>query len=176
MKTTFSNSLLKSIKQYSAIPLFSVLALGAAQTNALTDILPVTAEVPALCTLSVVSPVAFGQVDPNSLSPVHATGEIEVNCAFGQAYSLSLDGGLSGDTSARFMQSAVDALSYDLYFYPPETPSRPIWGDGSPGEIVDSFGTGTPTIHTVYGTIEMPQLDAGPGSYQDLVTVTLAVL
>lgn len=140
----------------------------------------------ALCTLTCscsvsTTPVAFGGYDPLSGAPQDATGNVRVTCGgvlgLLVPFDIALDGGSFGaGSSPRQMASGANRLSYDLYTSAAHTV---LWGDGSgAGQVVTGSVTiillgGTSADHAIYGRIPGGQTSVPPGSYGDVVTVTV---
>lgn len=101
--------------------------------------------------------------------PVDARGGIAISCTPGAAFTVALNAGLggSGDPARRIMSSGSDTLLYGLF--QDEARSRPF---GSEGDLL-AHGTGTRTdlFVPVYGRV--PQQPVVPGTYSDIVGVTV---
>jgi spore coat protein U-like protein len=126
--------------------------------------------------------IAFGIYNPLSALANTSTGTLRVTCngsGTGSAnvtVNVSLSAGLSGSYAARKMFSGTSALSYNIFW---STAYNQIVGDGSGGSFAGSagpfvvpaggsnFATGT-----FYGRIP-PSQDVAPGSYTDVITVTV---
>lgn len=129
------------------------------------------------CSISA-APVVFGNY--SKYLDVTSTGTINVSCNLvsgagseGQPYTLSINGGLSGNFQPRAMSSpGGDALSYNLYT---SGSYATIWGDGLNGtEIVSGtlLGVSPDALHTVYGRLPASQNPA-QGTYSDTLQVTV---
>jgi spore coat protein U-like protein len=116
------------------------------------------------------TPLNFGAMNPLDGAATDSVGEITVTCPASTAYSIAIDGGGSGDASARRMSSGAQALHYQLY----TDPSRSVvWGDGTAGTLeVAGQADGTGTSHQVHGRIPA-QPAATPGMYADSLLVTI---
>lgn len=91
-------------------------------------------------------------------------------------YTLMINGGLSGNPVQRKMDSAGNALAYNLYS---DAAMTQIWGDGAggtsvvAGSMVLNQGRGSATVtHSAYGDIP-PSQNAASGNYTDMLSVTL---
>lgn len=133
------------------------------------------------CTASTTG-IAFGIYNPLSAVGNASTGTIRVTCSgsgTGSAnvtLNVTLSTGLSGSFATRKMFSGVNSLNYNIYW---STAYSQIVGDGTGGSFAGStapfnvpaggsnFATGT-----FYGLIPATQ-DVSPGSYTDLITVTV---
>lgn len=126
----------------------------------------VSAEVQANCLVET-GDLNFGTVgviDQN----LDAIADIAVSCTPGTAYSISLDGGVSGASQPdqRQLQSGSNSLTYGLY---QDTERTVPWGEGAavkPGE-----GIGSEEAISVYGRI--PPQPVAVGTYTDTVVVTV---
>jgi spore coat protein U-like protein len=126
--------------------------------------------------------IAFGIYNPLSNLANASTGTLRVTCngrGTGSAnvtVNVALSTGLSGSYATRKMFSGVNALNYNIYW---STAYNQIIGDGSGGSfagsagpfVVPAGGTNFAT-GTLYGLIPASQ-DVAPGSYNDIVTVTV---
>lgn len=126
------------------------------------------------CTVTSVSPVAFGGYDVFDSSPVLSTGAISFECSdMGPTDTLriDLDGGHSGSVAARSLVGGVFQLAYGLYL---DAARSLLWGDGTGGST--SYGpvlpgNGVTTVY-LYGAIPAGQ-DVGAGVYTDTITITV---
>ncbi|WP_050478836.1 Csu type fimbrial protein [Herbaspirillum rhizosphaerae] len=128
------------------------------------------------CTASSV-PVAFGIYDPKSALPSEITGTVTVVCQAAVsllvAFTVKLNGGSSGNISARKMITSGSQLNYQIYMDPTRTT---VWGDGTGGS---SFNIGgyllavlvpVTTNFTAYGRITALQ-NVYAGAYTDTLTI-----
>ena len=129
----------------------------------------------AQCQISV-SDLVFGQYRFNSPDPVETTATVGTRCVdngtgLAVGYTLTIDPAVPG---ARSMSGPGGALRYGVYV----DPNRSLpWGDGTGGTtpIAGNFllpGV-TAATHTVYGRIPARQTDISPGSYTDVLVITL---
>jgi len=144
----------------------------------------------AECSVSTVG-VAFGVYDPLAVASVDATGTVSVRCVWTSSGSpgtqwvspvVSLSGGLSPGTllQRRLRNATGDLLNYNLYR---DAGRTQIWGDGSSGTFTATIGPATLVLlpsgsprtgsRTVYGRMPAGQTAAVPGSYSDVITVTV---
>ncbi|ALL37930.1 spore coat protein U domain-containing protein [Serratia marcescens] len=94
-------------------------------------------------------------------------GAIRVKCTNGTSYSVLLGGGQSGNTAARYLQSAAgQRVNYNLYT---NAAHSTIW-DNLTG--VSQTANGTDNWLPVYGMIPA-QATPPTGSYTDTVQVTI---
>ncbi|WLS89802.1 spore coat U domain-containing protein [Serratia marcescens] len=94
-------------------------------------------------------------------------GAIRVKCTNGTSYSVLLGGGQSGNTTARYLQSAAgQRVNYNLYT---NAAHSTIW-DNLTG--VSQTANGTDNWLPVYGMIPA-QATPPTGSYTDTVQVTI---
>ncbi len=98
---------------------------------------------------------------------IDADTALAITCTPGTGYSISIDGGSSGDPSHRLLHSGGNSVSYDLYS---DTQRTEHWGTAS-GDTVAGHGTGAEQDLGVYGRI--PPQPAAAGAYTDTVVVTI---
>ncbi len=90
-------------------------------------------------------------------------------------YTVALNAGLhaGGSFSNRSMSNGVSLLGYQIYI---DAARTIVWGDGSGGTVAVS-GSCTPGLcnnsYTTYGRIPGSQTTTAPGSYSDVITVTV---
>jgi spore coat protein U-like protein len=127
--------------------------------------IPVSATNVAQCT------VVGGTLSFNSVgvlnSNVDASTTISPNCASGVPYTISLDGGQHGGTSAtsRKMANGAGSIVYGLFSDTART-------QGWYGASVSATGTGSAQSISVYGRVA-PQTTPAPGTYTDTVVITV---
>ncbi|WP_105132370.1 Csu type fimbrial protein [Burkholderia sp. BE12] len=130
-----------------------------------------TANVINNCNISATN-VNFGTASVLS-GALAATGSITAQCTNGDAWKIALNGGGSGNVTARQMQRSGGGgtINYGLY----TDAARSIaWGDGTGGSAtVTGVGTGTSQVVTVYGAVPA-QTTPAPGNYSDTITATIS--
>ena len=157
------------------LPVFAVAAVlsaGNGDTPALaatdTATLTVTASVAAVCNVQSAT-LAFGTYDPAAAN-LDASTTINLTCTPGTNYDIGLDGGGSGNVSARQMANGgASTLNYGMY----QDATRTInWGDTVGTDTITGVGAGGLQSHTVFGRIPTGQFVA-TGAYNDTVTITV---
>lgn len=137
-------------------------------TGSSTVAFQATATVVKSCNVSAAA-LGFGSV--GSLSTmVDGQSLLSLQCTRGTAYTVALDGGLSGatDPTARKMTTGSESVLYGLY----QDSARTLpWGVSA---SATSGGTGTSTVQSipVYGRVP-PQATPSPGTYSDTVVLTV---
>ncbi|MDN7847875.1 Csu type fimbrial protein [Burkholderia seminalis] len=130
-----------------------------------------TANVINDCNISATN-VNFGTASVLS-GALAATGSITAQCTNGDAWKIALNGGGSGNVTARQMQRSGGggAINYGLYT---DAAHSVTWGDDTGGSaIVTGVGTGTSQAVTVYGAVPA-QTTPAPGNYSDTITATIS--
>jgi spore coat protein U-like protein len=129
----------------------------------------------AACTISATG-VAFGNYDPQSLSPDDSTGSVNVDCkSTDPAPNVALSAGLSGSYAPRAMTGGSYSLPYNLYT---TTARNIVWGDGTSGTVTLTLSGGTSSggrrlySQSVYGRIPAGR-NVGAGSYSDTIILTV---
>lgn len=154
----------------------AALLLGVAsspgQAATATGTMAVSATVLTSCTVTP-GPLAFGNYDPTSATPLDATATIAVQCTAGTAYSVGLNAGVGAGATltGRKMTVAAGAstLNYTIYNNSGRTVN---WGDTGPNGAVTGTASGLIDTLTAYGRIPVSQ-SAPAGAYTDTITVTL---
>jgi len=126
--------------------------------------------------------IAFGIYNPLSAMANASTGTLRVTCNGGGTGSatitvnVTLSTGLSGSYATRKMFSGVNTLNYNIFW---STTYNQIIGNGSGGSFAGSTppfvvpaGGSNVATGTFYGLIPTSQ-DVAPGSYSDVITVTV---
>lgn len=120
------------------------------------------------CSLSTTS-VTF--VTGSSLAAnADAAGAVNVTCTSGASYTVTMDGGANGGTSAitRQMKLNTGLITYGLYQNSGRTTG---WYNDAAGSV-GGTGTGSMQSIPVYGRV-FAQPTPAPGTYSDTVVVTL---
>lgn len=105
-------------------------------------------------------------------SSLAATGSISARCTNGDAFRISLNGGVSGNVAARTLQRQGGGGSVNYQLYTDSAHSIP-WGDGTAGtSTVTGTGSGNAQAISVYGQVPA-QATPSPGSYSDTITATI---
>ncbi|MCA8296192.1 spore coat U domain-containing protein [Burkholderia sp. AU30198] len=106
-------------------------------------------------------------------SALTATGTINAQCTNGDAFEIALNGGASGNVTARTMlrSGGGGSVGYQLYL---NSGMSTIWGDGTGGTtMATGTGSGVTQALTVYGQVPA-QTTPAPGSYSDTITATIS--
>lgn len=145
-----------------------------------TATIGITASVAEACQSSVDNGSAsadFGTLDFGEYGSLDSTidgssseqaGSIGITCVSGQSYTILLDGGGSGDTSARQMTGISNGaqISYNLYT---NAERSTIWDDSTG---VSASGNGRAQWYTVYARVPA-QTTPVADVYTDTVNVTV---
>lgn len=124
------------------------------------------------CTITAV-PLNFGSYLANDLAPLDNAGAVDIDCkGRGGIFLVTIAAGNSNDYAQRLMQSATDALAYNVYL---DAARTRIWGNWSTGtSALWQFrrnGRYRESI-PVYGRVFAGQ-DVDPGIYSDSLLVTI---
>lgn len=150
-------------------------ALAAVAVCALAIVaMPRPAKALVVCSLSTVSPLAFGLYNP-ATGLLDTTGKIGVLCIGLGSSSVTVDisKGAAPSFSPRTMVGLLGStLAYNVFR---DAARTHVWGDGSGGTV--RYGPIDPTKDvvvelTMFGRIPGQQL-VRPGLYNDTLTVTL---
>jgi spore coat protein U-like protein len=127
---------------------------------------------PAAAASCSVSPQALtlGSYDPFATAPQDAVTGIAITCDVETSVVIAIGPG-NGDYGARTMTGGAQALLYNLYIDPAH--SR-VWGDGTNGSsTVSSTAVATSTAIPVYARAPARQTQLKPGSYTDILWVSI---
>lgn len=129
----------------------------------------VTANDTNTCTITA-SALNFGNIAETS-APVTSSATLTVMCTLGTAYTISLNGGLTGASNPvlRKMLSGSNQLTYGLYS--DNGLSQP-WGETAGTNTVGGTGDGTSHAIPVYGRVPT-QTTPPPATYRDYVIATV---
>lgn len=127
---------------------------------------------PASAATCSVSPqqLSLGRYDPFASAPQDAVTSIAISCDVETSVVIAIGPG-NGDYGARTMTGGAQALLYNLYIDPAH--SR-VWGDGTNGSsTVSSTAVATSTAIPVYARAPARQTQLKPGSYSDILWVSI---
>lgn len=164
---------MKNIKTFAAaitLALGSASGAALAQESPATDNFDVTITILDTCTIdTTAADLAFGE-QFSTATDIEAQSQLAVYCTPGTEFSIALDGGTAGDTSARTMTGPGGEVPYQLY---QDSPRSVVWGEGA--DVMEgtpeTVGTGDEEIFPVYGLVPSANFEAG--DYSDTVTVTV---
>jgi spore coat protein U-like protein len=136
--------------------------------SSVTQNLFATANNAATCSVAGTT-LSFGSVSFLT-SNVDANTSISVTCTNGTAWSVSLNGGQNGGTSAtdRRMKNASNYVTYGLF----TDPGRSQGFYGTSGGAVAGTGNGSAQAVPVYGRVA-PQTTPPAATYSDTVVITV---
>jgi spore coat protein U-like protein len=152
-------------------------AAGVAQAaTTTTTTFAVTATVLSTCSASAAA-LAFPNYTPGGGVQTGST-TISVKCTKNTSFTVGLNAGSTpGDAFVqRLMASGANTLQYNLYI---DNGYSKVFGDGTPGsQTVTALGLGVATAAAVPVFGQLPDSAANqaavPGSYSDLITVTVS--
>ena len=129
----------------------------------------VQANIQPTCSVTT-SAVAFGSRS-SLAAQVDATGTVTVTCGSGTSYTVALDGGANGGTSAitRKMASGANRITYGLF----RDAARTAGWYSDASSVASGTGNGSAQVLTVYGRVG-GQPTPAPGTYSDSVVVTVS--
>jgi spore coat protein U-like protein len=126
----------------------------------------------AQCSISV-TPVAFGNYNVFTATPLDSTGSVTFQCLLGIGVSVTLSKGTAPTPSftPRRMKMGAETLSYNLFR---DGGHGTIWGDGTGGTQAYTalLVALLPVTLTIYGQIPAG-LNVPAGSYSDTVVATI---
>jgi spore coat protein U-like protein len=169
----------KPLRRYARFAAAAVLALGAMSAHAqtATGTLTVNASVAKVCNVGNAA-LAFGTYNPGN-GNVNQQAAIAVRCTRGTAFTIGLNGGGSGNVSARQMSSTAtpaEKLAYQLFT---DTGRTVVWGNTTgtwQSGTGAGMGSGNAVNFTVFGQIPdntTNQAAAALADYTDSVTITV---
>jgi len=107
----------------------------------------------------------------STATDVTATGQLNVNCTPGTAYTVALNEGSNagaGGIAERNMANGANLVGYQLYS---DASLSQVWGETTGTDTVAGTGTGAVQALSVYG--EVPSANSPAGTYTDTVTATV---
>jgi len=146
-----------------ACGLIALLASAPAQAETESASLDVSAIVPSYCLLGDSPAIGIGNVDGSRATTMTASATIEITCAAGVPYRITL-----GDGSPHSLKPATPNGGQPIP-YAPRLRSAPAATDGG---TVERLGTGAPDPVTVQATITVLGNEVA-GRYDDTLTVTV---
>jgi spore coat protein U-like protein len=150
----------------------SALSLGPALAQTATDEFNVQITIDAECLIDSATDLDFGSSGVID-SDIDATSTITVTCTSGTDYDIGLSPGMGDEATVatRLMTGPDgDTVQYSLYQDPGRTV---VWGDTIDTNTKADTGTGAPQAHDVFGRVFEEQDTPQPGTYEDVITVTV---
>jgi spore coat protein U-like protein len=148
----------------------------AVATTSTTSTFAVSLTIAAQCVINSTQTLAFGSLGVlggiGGTTNNDATSTIAVQCTNTTPFHIGLDGGTGGgDTTTRKLLNTGSSatVNYKLYSDSNYTVN---WGNTPATDTVNDTGNGASVNYTVYGRIP-PQTTPAPGTYADVVTVTV---
>ena len=139
-----------------------------------TNNLTVSASVVASCSIAT-TPISFPAISIPQ-SPVSAGGAVTVDCAAGQAWTITLSrGGAPAGAGRGMFFTGVRMINYDLF---KDAGNTQIWGDSGfagtypAGSGVAGVGTGAAQQLIVFGQAQSTTTTPA-GNYTDIVVATV---
>lgn len=166
-------------RRFTPVATATVLAFGAMNANAATTTgtLTVTAAVAKVCNVGNAA-LAFGTYNPGG-GNVNQSTTIAVRCTKSTPFTVGLNGGGSGNVSARQMSSTgtpAEKLAYQLYT---DSGRTVVWGNTTgtwQSGTGAGMGLGNAVSFTVFGQVPdnaANQAAAALTDYTDSVTITV---
>lgn len=165
---TYQSDLTPIVARWEDFALSAPSCQDVASNASTLSTLPARLTIDTSCTVDA-NPLDFGSV--SDLDGNAASSNLSVTCTLDGPYTVALDGGsVSGDVNDRRMQraSGPETIDYQLYR---DSGHTELWGD-TPGSVVAGTGTGNAQSIPIFGLVP-PQGLAPPGTYQDVITVTV---
>ena len=153
----------------TATPSTTCAQVVATQGGVFTGTLSASAVIAAQCTVAS-TPMNFGTASIIS-SAITATAGVSVSCNTSTSFTVALDnGGYGTGPATRAMGSGPNRVTYGIYR---DSARTMPWGNITGTNTVASSVTGASTATiTAFGSVP-PQAGAPPGSYADVVNVTV---
>lgn len=146
----------------------SAAAAAAGQTASAT--IAVTLQVVPACSVST-EPLDYGARKAASDSPSDATAQIAISCSQTTAVRVALDDGQNPGGGARRVADPATGsyVAYDIYA---DAAHQRRWGPGAEGSVAAATAAGGAARLVAYGRVAANSARI-PGSYSDIVTVTV---
>ncbi len=158
----------KTFTRFLAAAAFLAVA-GSAHAASVTDQFQARITILNECVINSVTDLDFGTTGLLNAA-VDATATINLRCTENAPYDIGLDGGGTGDTSARQMSDGSgNTVDYQMY----QDAARTVaWGNVVGTDTKSASGTGVDETHTIYGRVPA-QATPPAGTYTDTVLVTV---
>jgi spore coat protein U-like protein len=147
-----------------------------ATTTTVTSTFAVNLTIAATCVINSTTALNFGSLGVlggiSGTDPNNGTATVAVQCTDTTPFNIGLDGGTGGGntTTRKLLNTGSSAtVNYKLYS---DSGFSTNWGNAVGTDTVSHTGDGASHTYTVYGQIPA-QTTPAPGTYADLVTVTV---
>jgi len=148
-----------------------------ADATTTTQTFQVQLTIQAQCVINSTATLNFGTLGVLAGAGQNANNDqtttVAVQCTNSTPYDIGLDGGTTtgGTTTTRLLHnsSTNENVQYKLYS---DSGHSTNWGNTVSTDTVHATGNGASQSYTIYGRIP-PQNTPTPGSYADVVTVTV---
>lgn len=122
---------------------------------------------PAMACTVTSSPLVFGEIDPLVGQATDSVATLTVSCPETTSYSIAI----SSDIGGHAMSAGANTLAYELYS---DASYSTVWGDGTGGTVtVEGMAGPLDSTHDIYGRVP-PQPATVPGTYADVLMVTIS--
>ena len=141
-----------------------------AQADSLDSNFQANATLSASCRYNTVANINLSYVPTSDLLKKTAGTAWQITCSKTLPYTLSLNGGVSGNILDRTMTSATttDSIHYNVYT---DINFTNVFGDGTTGATISDVGYGSMHPSIVRFMLYTNQF-VSPGNYSDTLTVT----
>jgi spore coat protein U-like protein len=159
------------IATWLGLAALQILATGTVFAQTATTQFNVQITINAECQINSADDLDFGSTGVIA-SAIDAASEIAVQCTDGTPFNIGLNqgAGAGATVASRLMTGpGSETVQYSLYTNPSRTT---VWGNTIGTDTVTGTGTGAEQTFTVYGRVPA-QTTPGPGTYTDVVTVTM---
>lgn len=131
-----------------------------------------TAPVPNRCTITSVTPMAFGTVAGRVAGNIDQAGTLLFNCTGRTAWTVGLDNGTHASGSVRRMRLGTTGTNYVSYELYRDASRTQRWGATALTGAATGTGTGVGQSLPIYGRVPAAQV-VPAGTYTDTVQVTI---
>ena len=158
------------IKLFLAAAAALAFAVGGAGAATTTSTFQVRATITATCAILAAPDLDFGSLGVLTAN-ADQSSTIQVQCTDTTPYNIGLNAGTGSGASVatRKLSNGGAVINYSLYT---DNARSTVWGNTIGTDTVAATGNGASQSYIVYGRIP-PQSTPAPGSYTDLITVTV---
>lgn len=156
----------------TAVACVSAAVMPASMADTVTATFTITITIQGACTVNAGPQVNFGTVPSTATANQYQTNTLSVICSNTLPYNVGLLGTNTGASAngTGYMVISNDQVPYELF---QDSAHTTPWGNTVGTNTVAATGSGLPQSYSVYAQVLGTDLNHQPGTYSDIVTVTV---